>query len=187
VAARRGDVGRARQLAEQSPVSLEHPSQAEVVRAQLAIELGDAGTGRDLAERLVRLGRGPSPEEIPHETLALVEAMEAQADHDALLRFLPTARAASGYLVVLTPTCDRAEGLARAAAGDIRAAEELLTRAVAGFEAMSVPLQAARTRERLAEVCPDRADALLRAALQSYARLGAERDAARAESALIAG
>ena len=65
-------------------------------------------------------------------------------------RFLPTARAASGYLAVLTPTCDRAEGLARAAAGDARAAEALLTRAVAGFDRMSLPLQAARSRERLA-------------------------------------
>jgi tetratricopeptide (TPR) repeat protein len=185
--ARLGDVGRARELAEQSPVHLDHPSQAEVVRAQLAIELGDPGAGRDLAERLVRLGRGPSPEEIPHETLALVEALEAQADHDALLRFLPAARAASGYLMLLTPTCDRAEGRARAAAGDTRAAEALLTRAVAGFDRMSVPLQAARSRERLAEVCPDRADELRRAALHSYTRLGAKPDAARVESALAAG
>jgi len=158
-----------------------------VVRARLAIELGDPGTGRELAERLVQLGRGPSPEEIPHETLALVEALEAQGDHDALLRFLPTARAASGYLAVVAPTCDRAEGLAHAAADNAGAAEALLTRAVAGFERMSVPLQAARTREHLARVCPDRAEELLRAALQSYASLGARRDAARAESALAAG
>jgi hypothetical protein len=136
---------------------------------------------------LVRLGRGPSPEEIPHETLALVEALEAQGDHDALLRFLPHARAASGYLAVVTPTCDRAEGLARAAAGDTRTARDLLTRAAAGFDRMSVPLQAARTTECLARVCPDRAEELLRVALRSYARLGAQRDAARAESALAAG
>jgi tetratricopeptide (TPR) repeat protein len=185
--ARLGDVDRARQLAERAPMILDPPSQAEVVRARLAIELGDPGTGRELAERLVQLGRGPSPEEIPHETLALVEALEAQGDHDALLRFLPTARAASGYLAVVTPTCDRAEGLARAAADNAGAAEALLTRAVAGFDRMSVPLQAARTREHLARVCPDRAEELLRAALQSYARLGATLDAARAESTLAAG
>lgn len=185
--ARQGEVLRAKKIAERTPANLDHPAQAEVVRAQLAIELGDAGTARDLAERLVRLGRRPAPEEIPHEVLVLVEALEAQADHDALLRFLPTARAASGYLAVLTPTCDRAQGLAYAAGGDTRAADALLTRAAAGFDRMSIPLQAARSRERLAEVRPDRAEELLRAALHSYARLGAKRDAARAESALAAG
>ena len=159
--ARLGDVRRARELAASTPANLDHPAQAEVVRALLAIELGDAGTGRELAERLVRLGRRPATDEIPHETVALVEALEAQGDHDALLRFLPTARAASGYLAVVTPTCDRAEGLARAAAGDTRAAETLLTRAVAGFDRMSVPLQAARSREYLARVRPDRAEELL--------------------------
>ena len=185
--ARLGEVRRARELAASTPTNLDHPAQAEVLRAQLAIELGDAGTGRELAERLVRLGRRPAPEEIPHETLALVEALEAQGDHDALMRFLPTARAASGYLAVLTPTCDRAEGLARAAAGDARAAEARLTRAVAGFDRMSVPLQAARSREYLASIRPDRAEELRRVALHSYTRLGAKRDAARAESALAAG
>jgi DNA-binding SARP family transcriptional activator len=185
--ARLGDVRRAEELAARTPLNLDHPTQAEALRGQLAIELGDAGTGRDLAERLVRRGRRPAPEEIPHETLVLVEALEAQGDHDALLRFLPAARAASGYLAVLTPTCDRAEGLARAAAGDAGTAEALLTRAVAGFDRMSVPLQAARSRECLARVRPDRAEELLRAALQSYASLGAKRDGARAESALAAG
>ena len=178
---------RAQELAARTPTNLDHPAQAEVVRAQLAIELGDAGTGRELAERLVRIGRRPAPEEIPHETLVLVEALEAQGDHDALRRFLPAARAASGYLAVLTPTCDRAEGRALAAAGDIRGAEALLTRAVAGFDRMLLPLQAARSREYLAQVCPDRAEDLLRAALHSYAGLAAKRDAARVESVLAAG
>jgi DNA-binding SARP family transcriptional activator len=177
--ARLGEVERARDLAARAPESLEHPSDAEVVRAQLAIELGDADTGRELAGRLVRLGRRPAPEEIPHETLVLVEAMEAQGDHDALLSFLPTARATSGYLAVVTPTCDRAEGVARAAGGDVRRAEELLTRAVAGFDRMSLPLQAARSRERLARVCPDRAEELRRTALDAYTHLGAMPDAAR--------
>jgi hypothetical protein len=158
-----------------------------VVRAELAIELGDAGTGRDLAERLVRLGRRPAPEEIPHETLVLVDAMEAQGDYDALMSFLPTARAASGYLAVATPTCDRAEGVARAAGGDSRAAGELLTRAIAGFDRMSLPLAAARSREHLARVRPERGDELRRAALRTYTELGAARDAARAESAVAAG
>src|SRR5262249_12600114 len=91
--ARRGEVKRARDIAASTAANLDHPSHAELVRAQLAIELGDTETGRELAERLVRLGRRPAPEEIPHETLVLVEAMQAQGDHEALLSFLPTARA----------------------------------------------------------------------------------------------
>jgi hypothetical protein len=182
--ARSGDVRRAWRLADETPANLDHPAQAEVVRARLAIELGDAATGRELAERLVRLGRRPAPEEIPNETLALVEALEALGDHDALARFLPAARAASSYLAVLAPTCDRAEGLAHAAAADVRAAEKLLRRSITGFDHMSVPLQAARTREHLARVRPDQADRLRRAALRSYTKLGAARDAARVESAL---
>jgi hypothetical protein len=182
--ARLGDVGAARDIAERTPMDLDHPSNAEVVRAQLATELGDPGTARELAERLVRLGRRPAPEEIPYETLALVEAMEAQGDHDALLSFLPTARAASGYLAVITPTCDRAEGVARAAGGDGPRAAELLTRAIETFDRMSLPLPAARSREQLARVRPDRAEQLRRAALHAYAGLGAARDAARTEAAL---
>ncbi|MGE5831165.1 MAG: hypothetical protein ACM30G_22790, partial [Micromonosporaceae bacterium] len=182
--ARLGEVDRAREIAASTPANLDHPARAEVVRAQLAIELGDACAARELAEGLVRLGRRPAPEEIPHETLALVEALEALGDHDALLDFLPTARASSGHLAVLNPTCDRAEGAARAAAGDTRSAVALLTRAVAGFDRMSVPLAAARSRECLARVRPDRTEELLRAALHSYTTLGAKRDAARTESAL---
>jgi DNA-binding SARP family transcriptional activator len=181
--ARLGDVKRAREIAEMTVANLDHPSHAEVVRAQLAIELGDVATGRELAERLVRLGRRPAPEEIPEENLVLVEAMEAQEDHDALLTFLPAARATSGYLAAITPTCDRAEGVARAASGDLAGARELLLRAVAGFDRMSLPLQAARSREQLARVCPELADGLRRAALRAYTELGAARDAARVASA----
>jgi tetratricopeptide (TPR) repeat protein len=180
--ARAGDARQARRLADRTPANMDHPAQAEVVRARLEVELGDPATGRELAGRLVRLGRRPAPEEIPNEALALVEALEAQGDHDALVRFLPAARAAVGYLAVLAPTCDRAEGLARAAAGDTPAAGKLLRQAITGFDRMAVPLQAARTREHLARVRPDQADRLLRAALRTYTTLGAKRDAARVES-----
>jgi hypothetical protein len=184
--ARLGQVRRARELAARTPANLDHPSTAEAVRGRLAIELGDADTGRELAERLLLLGRRPAPEEIPHESLVLVEALQAQGDHDELLRVLPTVRAASGYLMVVTPTCDRAEGLARAAVGDLGGGAALLARAVEAFDRMSLPLQSARTREYLARVLPERGDPLLRAALDTYTSLGASRDAARARSVLAA-
>ena len=40
---------------------------------------------------------------------AIVQTLEAAGDHDALRRFLPQARAAAGYLALLTPACERAE------------------------------------------------------------------------------
>jgi DNA-binding SARP family transcriptional activator len=184
--ARRGVVQQARDLAARTRADLDHPGNAEVLRAQLAIELGDADTGRHLVERLLPLGRRPAPEEVPQEALVFVEAVAAQGDYDALMRVLPTARAASTYLAAITPTCDRAEGLARAAAGEAPEAAALLTRAVDGFDRMSVPLQVARTKEHLARVLPDRAQQLLRTALDTYTSLGASRDADRARSVLAA-
>jgi DNA-binding SARP family transcriptional activator len=183
---RRGELARARELADRVPLDLDHPGNTEAWRGLVAIELGDAGTGRALAERLLRLGRRPGPEEIPMEALVLVQALEATGDHEELRRVLPTARAAAGYLATMTPTCDRAEGAALAATGDRQAATDLLTRAVDGFDRLSLPLQAARARERLAPLRPDRTDQLLQAALDAYTRLGAGPDAARARSRLAA-
>jgi len=165
---------------------LDHPGYAEALRGRLAIELGDADTGRALSERLVRVGRRPGPIEIPPESLVLVEALEAQGDWDALERFLPTARSTSGFLAVMTPTCDRAEGLARAAGGATGEAALLLGRAVEGFDRLSMPLQAARAREQLSHVVPGHARDLLRSALDAYEGLGAVRDAMRARAALTA-
>jgi DNA-binding SARP family transcriptional activator len=177
--ARRGDRSGARSVAGGVPVDLDHPGNTEALRGQLAIELGDARAGRELAELLVRRGRRPGPEEIPYETLVLVEALEALGDHEALGQLLPSVRASAGFLATVTPTCDRAEGAMRAAAGDRAAAAALLTRAVAGFERLSMPLSAARARERLATVSPRRAGQLRAAALEAYTRLGAEPDAER--------
>jgi DNA-binding SARP family transcriptional activator/class 3 adenylate cyclase len=184
--ARLGEVRRAQDIAAQTRADLDHPGNAEVVRAQLAIELGDAETGRHLVERLLPVGRRPAPEEVPQELLVIVEALQALGDHEALLNVLPTVRAGSSYLAAITPTCDRAEGLARAAGGDTHEAAALLTRAVDGFGRMSVPLQVARTREHLARVLPEREDQLLRAALDTYTSLGARRDADRVRSVLAA-
>ena len=176
--AHRGERSRAREVAGSVAADLDHPGNTEALRGQLAIELGDAATGRELAEFLVRRGRRPGPEEIPHETLVLVEALEALGDHDALRQVLPAARTAAGFLAIATPTCDRAEGLASAAAGDRSAAVALLTRAVEGFDRLSMPLQAARAREHLATVSPSSSQ-LRAAALEAYTELGATPDAER--------
>ncbi|WP_250030940.1 AAA family ATPase [Paractinoplanes maris] len=110
---RRGDRGESGKVAATVEPDFEHPGNAEGLRARLALQRGDIATGRALAERLVAMGRRPSPEEIPQEALVLVQALDAAGDHDALRRFLPRARVAAGYLAQLTPACDRAEAAAR--------------------------------------------------------------------------
>jgi hypothetical protein len=68
--------------------------------------------------------------------------------------------------------CDRAEGLTHAQAGRPPAAGRALRRALARFERLSVPFEAARTREELAALEPSRAARpLLEAALSTYERL----------------
>ena len=177
--ARGGDPAAAREVADQVIIDLDHPGNAEALHGQLSIELGDAEAGRALAERLVRLGRRPGPEEVPHENLVLVDALRVTGDHAALREFLPAARESAGFLAAITPTCDRAEGAAQAAAGDHAGAIALLTRAIAGFDRLGLPLPAARTREELARLTPDQAPALRQAALHTYLQLGATPDATR--------
>ncbi|GIH08002.1 hypothetical protein Rhe02_60690 [Rhizocola hellebori] len=179
--ARMGEIARAQQLADLVPMDLEHPGNAESLRAELAVELGDLSMARDLAERLVSKRRRPGPEEVPHEIVVLVQVLEAQADHEALRRYLPQARAEGDFLAATAPFCDRAEALALAAQGDVADAVGLLTGAVEGFDRLGLPLQAARSREHLARLVPGRAAELLRSALDTYTRLGAKTDAARAQ------
>ena len=80
-------------------------------------------------------------------------------------------------LALAGPASDRAEGLARAAAGDRSAAEALLRRALDAFGRMGAVFEAALTSERLAAVAAVAADAdaahLRAAALAVYERLGA--------------
>ena len=177
-----GEVQKAREVAVRVTPDPDHPGYVDALRGRLAIELGEPQTGRALAERLVRMDRRPGPWEIPFESIVLVEALEAQGDWDALERFLPAARSRGGYLAAMTPTCDLAEGVARAAAGSAGDAAALLGRAVDGFDHLLQPLQAARAREQLSRVVTDHT--LLRSALDAFEGLGAVRDAARAREAL---
>ncbi|MBL7261026.1 ATP-binding protein [Paractinoplanes lichenicola] len=107
--ARRGEHKRAQEVAATVTADLAHPGNAEVLRSRLALEFGDVATARSLAEQLMSMNRRPGPEEIPHEALALVQALAAAGDRAALTAFLPRARAAAKYLAILTPACDHAE------------------------------------------------------------------------------
>lgn len=178
-AARRGELDRARELAAGVRLDLDQPGNTVAWRALVAVELGEPETARTLAAHLVARARRPGPEEIPLDLLAMVEALQAAGDFDALRELLPTARAAGASLAVLLPTCDRAEGVARADPA-------LLKQAADGFVALGLPWHAARTLEHLAAVQPQRAESLRRQAWAAYAQLGAVRDADRIQAARIA-
>ena len=94
--------------------------------------------------------------------------------------FLPELRARQELVAAGRPTADRAEGLARAAAGGRADAIALLEASIRQFDVLDL-YEGARTREALAALMDepgDRAE-LLAAALETYERLGAVPDARR--------
>jgi hypothetical protein len=114
----------------------------------------------------------------------MLEALVGLEDWDALVAFLPRARAFAGALVLVEPAGDGAEGLARIAAGDRVGGENLLRRALAGFERLGVVFEAALTKERLAAVASKtEASRLRHEALTIYEQLGAAPHASRARAA----
>ena len=91
-------------------------------------------------------------------------------------------------VAVLGPAIDRAAGLLRLWEGDTTGARPLLERALAEYERLGNPFEAARTREYLAEALPidDRAP-VLDAALRQYEQLGATPHIERVRDAKVAG
>ncbi|HWD42397.1 MAG TPA: hypothetical protein VHM23_01515, partial [Actinomycetota bacterium] len=96
----------------------------------------------------------------------------ALEDWPAVGEFLPLARARVPGNALLAPACDRAEGLLHAQGGRAAEAVWALRRAVAQFDRLDVPFEAAGTREHLAALePPPAARPLLEAALATYGRL----------------
>src|SRR5207244_11116317 len=96
--------------------------------------------------------------------------------HDAeeLRAFLPKAERIRQAVAVLGPAIDRATGLLQLWEGDTTRARPLLERALAEYERLGNPFEAARTRQYLAEALPieERAP-VLDAALAQYDQLAA--------------
>jgi hypothetical protein len=152
------------------------------VAAVALSQIGEPIEGRRLAEEI----RGEVAYH-PYWAMGLLEALIELEDWPALEEALPALRARAAADVLFPPLADRAEGLAKLAAGDRAAAERLLRAALAAYDRIGVPFEAARTRERLAGVVegPERGE-LLRAALETYERLGATPHAERVQAALRA-
>ena len=164
IAAHLGDFARARELVDEVELTPDEPGWPEALHARILIALGEAEAGVAAAQRIIDGGRLASLEENEHESVALLEGLQALGEWDRLRAFLPDARRRSASLAILVPVCDRAEGMVAAADGDSERAIELLQRAVEGFERLGVPYEIARTKTLLANELPD-GDAMLAEAI----------------------
>src|SRR5207247_9914459 len=117
------------------------------------------------------------------EVVLMVDALVALHDAEGLRAFLPTAGRMRQAVAVLAPAIDRATGLLHLWKGDAAGAQPLLERALAEYERLGNPFEAARTREHLAEALPaDERGPMLEAALRLYEQLGATPYAERVRS-----
>jgi DNA-binding SARP family transcriptional activator len=170
VLAHQGELRRAAALAALVGDPMAEPETASAWQALFAVASGDPATARQISTEKATEGRLYGPQ----HALSLLEALLALGDWPAVAEFLPTARDNVAGNALLEPFCDRAEGLVHANAGRRPAARTALRRALARFEELEVPYEAARTGERLAALEPaPAARSLLEAALATYQRLGA--------------
>jgi len=177
-----GQVERAIEVAAMVP-AIGRALRAEGVRAWLASAAGLHEEARTLAADL--LARSDASWRAPESALAMLEALAALGDLEALAEQVASVRRFAGALALLTPACDRAEGLVRAGAGDLEAAAVSLRRSLDAFERLGERYESARTREALAGVWPgEEARDLLAEALQHYDELGARPDADRVRTLL---
>jgi DNA-binding SARP family transcriptional activator len=131
----------ARAIAELLGSPLADRSSASAWQSRLATLSGDPATARVISEDKAREGRTYGPQ----HTFALLEALAALADWDAVLAFLTEARSAVAGNALLGPMADRVEGQAALAAGDRERGELLLRRSSAAFHKLGAVFEASRS------------------------------------------
>lgn len=145
LAAKNGDLQRARELAGLLDDPMKDVDGASPWQARLEVALGEPNQGR-------RISSGKALEKGmhgPEHARSLLEALCALHDWDALEEFLPRARSQVQGLAVLGACCDRAEGLLARARGDRVGSVAAFDQALAGFEALKALAEAAATREAM--------------------------------------
>ena len=187
VLAHRGDPARAKEIIDLVPMNWDEPALPEALHGLALLACGDAAAAREGAERILAVKRRLTYEEAPLEALLMVDALVQLKDAETLRAFLPEAERIRQAIAVLGPAIDRATGLLHIWEGDTTGARPLLERALAEYERLGNPFEAARTREYLAEALPaEQRGPILEAALHQYETLGATPFAARLRSAGVA-
>jgi hypothetical protein len=187
VLAHRGDLERAREMMALVPMNWSDPSLPEALHGFALLASGDAVAARQEAEQVLATKRRLTYEEAPLEAVLMVDALVELKDAEGLRAFFPEAERIRQAVAMLGPAMDRATGLMRLWEGDAAAARPPLERALAEFERLGNPLEAARTREYLATALPAKERALvLDAALRQYERLGATPSVERVRSVAVA-
>jgi hypothetical protein len=144
---------------------------ASAWQARYAVISGNPKTARLISADKALEGRSYGPE----HAFALLEALVALEDLEAVFELLPHARQAVAGNALLAPAVDRAEGLARLARGDSRRATALLRRSARGFKHLKAPYEEARSLEALARALPQHEAVRARdSALAIFKQLGAE-------------
>ncbi len=151
--------------------------------ANVQIALGNIAAGRKAAEDSWKASTG-----VQDRSTAAAPLMEAQAlsgEWQSLKRFIEEIHAVAAHIPSLRAMAARADGMMKAARGDLTGARDALRSAEAEFERLRMPFEVARTRETLAEVS-DQASAkdLFEAALRTYEQIGAAPHASRVKHKL---
>jgi class 3 adenylate cyclase/tetratricopeptide (TPR) repeat protein len=146
VAAKSGDVQRARELAALVDDPMDDIEGASAWQARLAVALGEPEKARLISGGKAMESRTYGPE----HARSMLEALTALEDWPALEEFLPQARNQIPGLALLGPCCARAEGRLASARGDRAGAVAAFERAVAGFQALKAGAEGAATSEALA-------------------------------------
>jgi len=186
VLAHRGDLARARETAALVPMNWEKPALPEALHGFALLACGDAPGARQEAEKILAAKRRLTFEEAPLEAVLMLESLVALHDAEGIRAFLPEAERIRQAVALLAPAIDRAAGLLHLWESDAAGARPLLERALAEYERLGNPFEAARTREYLADAVPAGEHApVLDTALRQYEQLGATPSAERVRAARV--
>ena len=186
VLAHRGDLARARETAALVPMNWEKPALPEALHGFALLACGDAPGARQEAEKILAAKRRLTFEEAPLEAVLMLESLVALHDAEGIRAFLPEAERIRQAVALLAPAIDRAAGLLHLWESDAAGARPLLERALAEYDRLGNPFEAARTREYLADAVPAGEHApVLDTALRQYEQLGATPSAERVRAARV--
>src|SRR5256712_7584094 len=184
VLAHRGDLARARETAALVPMNWEKPALPEALHGFALLACGDAPGARQEAEKILAARRRLTYEDAPLEAVLMLESLVVLHDAEGIRAFLPEAERIREAVALLGPAIDRAVGLLQLWESDAAGARPLLEGALAEYERLGNPYEAARTREYLAEALPfEQRAPILEGALRQYEQLGATHHSVRLRAA----